>query len=159
MTVSFLCKGAGAALIVLCGWGTGRVFCQSAARRRRTLAQIAALLQRLREEIGYRRADLPQLYQKMEKDAVYPLLELQPGGSFQTLEPPAVLTEEERTLFTECFRQLGRTTSAQESAQLDYYIQFFDRACRQAAETETQAGRLYGRLGLGVGAMAAILLL
>lgn len=159
MELSVLCKVLGAALVVLCGWGTGRAFCRRTVCRRRTLAQTTALLQRLREEIGYRKTDLTQLYRRMADNPAYASLGLLQSQSFQSLAPPAVFTAEEQALFRECFQQLGRTMAEQECAQLDFYILRFEQAGRQAAEAEAQAGRLYGRLGLGIGAMAAILLL
>lgn len=154
-----LCKWAGAFLIALCGWCCGELFCRKACLRRKELQQTIALLQRLLEEIGYCKTDLRALYSCMAKENAFSLLRLTKGGSFQTLEPPAELSGEERACFTECLKKVGCAPAAQECARLECYIARFEAAAASAAAEESTARQLYSRLGLGAGAMMAIALL
>lgn len=154
-----LCKCVGACLIALCGWCGGEFFCRKARLRRRELQQTIALLQRLLEEIGYCKTDLRALYGRLAEEPAFSLLRLPRGGSFQTLEPPAGLSGEERACFAECLKAVGRAPAAQECARLKYYIARFETAAASALTDEGAARQLYGRLGLGAGAMLAIALL
>lgn len=155
----WLCRGLGAGMVAFCGWCCGNLFCRKAVLRRRALQQTVALLQRLQGEIGYRKTDLQALYSELAAQGEFPLLGLEAGGSFQALRPPVWFFKEERACFAECLQAVGCTPAAQECARLECYIARFETACTAAAADERLAKQLYGRLGLGVGAMLAITLL
>lgn len=143
-------------------------FCAGDARRQRltarrcALEEIIALLTRLRQEIGYRRADLGQLYRALA-DGCGPDSALgcamKQADSFGGVAPPACLGQEEAACLTECFAALGRTDAGQECARLDYYLARFDDFLARAREEEARAASIDRRLGLAAGAVLGLLIL
>ncbi len=150
-------RWAGAALLPLCGWLTGTMF---QARARQHIAQLqhtVELLQRIRQEIAYRRPGLEQLQHCLLQEGM--LADLERADTLQQLAPPELFTPEEQLCFTQCFSGLGRSAAVQECERLDYYdarfTEFLHRAQQQA---DAKAG-LPGRLGLAAGAVLALLVL
>ncbi len=145
---------AGTLLFPLCGWLLGD------AVQIRTDAHFAALedtielLQRIRQEILYRRTDLQSLYHQLCREGTFP--QMPNISSLQQLPAPEALSRAERACFTECISGLGRTEAEQECERLAYYTERFAEYARQARKTaQTRAG-LPHRLGLACGLMLAV---
>lgn len=145
---------AGLLLFPVCGWLLGD------AVQARTRAHLAALqhtillLQRVRQEITFRRADLQGLFRQLCREGV---LRADPGTqTLQQLTAPAALTQAERACFAECFSGLGRTEAAQECQRLTYYIARFEEFLQQAQRMARQQAGLPQKLGLAAGLMLAL---
>lgn len=113
-----------------------------------------ALLQRIRQEIQYRRADLQSLYRQLCREGLLPQ---NPGGTLQQLPAPWQLSAEERACFAECFSGIGRAEAAQECERLGYYTARFEDYLQQARRTAQRQAGLPHRLGLAGGMMLALL--
>ncbi|MGN0707820.1 MAG: hypothetical protein ACI4JC_07460 [Faecalibacterium sp.] len=148
-------RALGGLLLVGCGWYAGGAVQGRVQEHLRTLRWVLQLLERLRQEIAFRRAELSGLYAQLCREG---LLRPGCGQTLQTLEAPPELLPEERKCFAECFVGLGRGAAAQECERLDYYIERFRDFLGQAEkQAQTQAG-LPRRLGLAAGAVLALLL-
>ena len=112
------------------------------------------LLQRIRQEIQYRRADLQSLYRQLCREGLLPQ---NPGGTLQQLPAPWQLSAEERACFAECFSGIGRAETAQECERLGYYTARFEDYLQQARRTAQRQAGLPHRLGLAGGMMLALL--
>ena len=127
--------------------------------RRKCLQQICQLLTLLSDEIQCRKTDLHSLYDIISSANSYPALCFEPEGEFRTLTAPASLNREEQLCFCECFSSLGSQISAQECSRIEHYLQRFKTFYDSAKDEETQAKRLYPKLGVGAGIMAGIAVL
>lgn len=151
-----LLHGLGALLLVLCGWCAGETHRKYISARSAALRQTQALLQRIRQEIAYRRIDLNRLYRQLCAEGLCgPPAE----GGFQRMPPPGSFSAEEKACFAECMAGLGRTEAQQECERLDYYIQRFADFRREAEQKEREAAALDRKIGLAAGAMLALLFL
>ena len=139
----------GALLLPLCGWLTGDAFQQRTRERLCALEWSIRLLQRIRQEIAFRRADLTQLDAQLQREG---LLETPAKPrALQALAPPKALSEAEQACFAECMSGLGRTSAEQECERLDYYIARFQEFLQQAqqlAETPIAPEEYQNRLDL-----------
>lgn len=136
-----------------CGWCAGDVACQNARRHLTALEETLLLLQRVRQEIGYRRTDLAVLFRRLEGEG------LVAGESFQALCPPPGLTRPEVTCYIECFSGLGHTEAVQECQRLAFYQERFTAFLRQAQEHARPQLELSRKLGFAAGLAAAVLCL
>lgn len=144
----------GTLLFPLCGWLLGDAVQIQTNAHLAALRKTIELLQRIRQEILYRRTDLKELYRQLCREGILP----QRSGiiSLQQLPAPELLSRTERICFEECFSGLGRTEAAQECERLAYYEMRFTEYLRQAQCTaQTRAG-LPHRLGLAGGLMLAL---
>ena len=154
--MSSLLRGLGLLLLPLCGWLAGDAVQAKTTLHLTALQRTIELLQRIWQEIQYRRVDLQSLYRQLCREGLVPQI---PGGTFQQLPAPERLSAAERTCFTECFSGLGRAEAAQECERLGYYTARFEDYLQQARrEAQRQAG-LPHRLGLAGGMMLALLFL
>lgn len=111
-------------------------------------------MQRIRQEIAFRRADLTQLDAQLQREG---LLETPAKPrALQALAPPKALSEAERACFAECMSGLGRTSAEQECERLDYYIARFQEFLQQAQQQAHARAGLPHRLGLAAGMVLAI---
>ena len=147
-------RGLGLLLLPLCGWLAGDAVQAKTALHLAALQRTIELLQRIRQEIQYRRADLQSLYRQLCREG---LLAQTPGGALQQLPAPEDLLAAERVCFTECFRGLGRAAAAQECERLSYYTARFEDYLQQARRTAQRQAGLPHRLGLAGGMMLALL--
>jgi hypothetical protein len=147
---------AGAVLILLCGWCCGEAAVQKLSARHKALEDTLRLLERIGQEIEYRKAPLPAVLGALRREGAYPSLALDECADLQTLAAPACLARGEQTLFEECFSGMGHSACAAECQRLQYYMVRFRQAAADAQEKENQARRVYPRLGLGAAAMVAI---
>ncbi|MGN0662769.1 MAG: hypothetical protein ACI4LE_06435 [Faecalibacterium sp.] len=147
---------AGALLLVGCGWFAGGAFQGRLDGHAEVVRQVTRLLERVRQEIAYRRTDPDRLYAQLGREG---LLCPRPGGMLQTLAPPSELTAEESECFSECFSGLGRASAEQECERLDYYIERFCDFRQQAEGRAQEQAGLSRRLGLAAGAMLGLLFL
>lgn len=147
-------RGLGLLLLPLCGWLAGDAVQAKTALHLAALQRTIELLQRIRQEIQYRRADLQSLYRQLCREG---LLAQTPGGALQQLSAPEDLLAAERVCFTECFRGLGRAEAAQECERLDYYTARFEDYLQQARRAAQRQAGLPHRLGLAGGIMLALL--
>lgn len=138
---------------VACGWCVGDAACLHTRQHLDALEQTLLLLQRVRQEVGYRRADLGQLFGRLKAEG------LVKGESFRTICPPPGLTGPERACFAECFSGLGRAEAEQECQRLTFYRERFTTFLQQAGERARPQLELSRKLGLAAGLAAAILCL
>ena len=128
-----------------CGWCAGDAACRNARRHLEALEETLLLLQRVRQEIDYRRTDLTLLFRKLEREGVVR------GESFQALCPP--------DCYIECFSGIGRAEAGQECQRLTFYQERFGVFLRQAEERTRPQLELCHKLGVAAGLAAAILCL
>ena len=147
----------GVLLLPVCGWAAGDAFQQKTEMHLHALQQTIRLLQRIRQEIEFRRADLGLLCVQLQREGV--LERLRKGQTFQTLSAPGLLLPEEQKCFEECMSGLGRTEAAQECERLDYYIARFQAFQQQAQQTAQAQAGLPHRLGLAAGVVLALVFL
>ena len=149
-------RGFGLLLLPLCGWLVGDAVQAQTTLHLAALQHTIELLQRIRQEIQYRRADLQSLCRQLYREGLLPQT---PGGTLQQLPAPERLSAAERACFAECFSGLGRTETAQECERLDYYTTRFEDYLQQARRTAQRQAGLPHRLGLAGGMMLALLFL
>ena len=142
-------------LLPLCGWLAGDAIQARAVQHLAALQKCLALLERIRQEVAFRRADLQQLYAELCREGI-----LESGARcLQEAPPPEGLTREEQQCFRMCMSGLGRAEARQECEQLDYYrarLQALQQTAEHAARR--QAG-LPRKLGLAAGMATALLLI
>ena len=149
-------RGFGLVLLPLCGWLAGDAVQARTALHLTALQHTIELLQRIRQEIQYRRADLQSLYRQLCREGLVPQI---PGGTLQQLPAPEQLSAAERACFVECFGNLGRAETAQECERLGYYTARFEDYLQQARRAAQRQAGLPHRLGLAGGMMLALLFL
>ena len=154
--MSSLLHGLGLLLLPLCGWLAGDAVQARTTLHLTALQHTIELLQRIRQEIQYRRADLQSLYRQLCREG---LLAQTHDGTLQQLPAPEWLSAAERACFTECFDGLGRAEAAQECERLGYYTARFEDYLQQARRTAQQQAGLPHRLGLAGGMMLALFFL
>lgn len=149
-----LLRCAGVMLLPLCGWLAGSTVRQKAMQHLAALEQTIALLQRIRQEIVFRRTDLTSLYNCLCREKAF-LLDAD-AGSFQAAVPPQELAEPERCCLQECLQGLGRSEAAQEAQRLEYYISRFQSFLHDSQCKAQQQGTLPDKIGLSAGAVLAL---
>ena len=147
---------AAAALLLLCGWLTGSAFQVRTEQHILQLQRTVELLQRIRQEIAYRRLDLEQLQRCLVQEK---LLESDAAQKLQEIPAPERFDDAERLCFEQCFAGLGQSEAAQECERLDYYSARFEAFLHQAQQKAASGQGLPCRLGLAAGAVAALILL
>ena len=152
--MSSLLRGFGLLLLPLCGWLAGDAVQAKTALHLAALQRTIELLQRIRQEIQDRRADLQSLYRQLCREGLLPQA---PGGTLQQLAAPWQLSAAERACFAECFSGIGRAEAAQECERLSYYTARFEEYLQQARCTAQRQAGLPHRLGLAGGMMLALL--
>ncbi len=155
-------RWAAALLLMLGGFCAGDARRQGLTQRRRALEELAGLLARLRQEIGYRRADLGRLYRALAAGygPASPLGRAMAGAeSFAQMAPPGALRSGEAACLAECLAALGRADAGQECARLEYYQARFERFLAAAREEEARSAAIDRRLGLAAGAVLGLLIL
>ena len=143
---------AAAALLLLCGWLTGSAFQVRTEQHILQLQRTVELLQRIRQEIAYRRLDLEQLQRCLVQEK---LLESDEAQKLQEIPAPERFDDAERLCFEQCFAGLGQSEAAQECERLDYYSARFEAFLHQAQQKAASGQGLPCRLGLAAGAVAA----
>ena len=146
----------GALLLPLCGWLTGDAFQQRTRERLCALEWSIRLLQRIRQEIAYRRLDLEQLQRCLVQEK---LLESDAAPKLQEIPAPERFDDAERLCFEQCFAGFGQSEAAQECERLDYYSARFEAFLHQAQQKAASGQGLPCRLGFAAGAVAALILL
>lgn len=147
---------AAAALLLLCGWLTGSAFQVRTEQHILQLQRTVELLQRIRQEIAYRRLDLEQLQRCLVQEK---LLESDAAPKLQEIPAPERFDDAERLCFEQCFAGLGQSEAAQECERLDYYSARFEAFLHQSQQKAASGQGLPCRLGLAAGAVAALILL
>lgn len=148
---------AGAALLPLCGWLTGSAFQAKTEQHILQLRRTVELVQRIRQEVEYRRPDMELLHRCLMREK---LLEgFKPTEKLQALAPPAIFCDEERLCFEQCFSGLGQCEAAQECERLDYYTARFEAFLLRAQQEAAARAGLPCRLGLAAGAVLALIFL
>lgn len=152
-----LLRYIGVMLFPLCGWLAGDAYRQQSVRHVRELQWAIELLQRVRQEIVFRRSDLAALYRSLCEDGV--LKDQATEGSLQELSPPDGFSKEEAQCFTECMQGLGRACAAQEQQRLDYYLARFTSFQERAKHSADEQAGLPHKLGFAAGAVLALVFL
>lgn len=75
---------AAAALLLLCGWLTGSAFQVRTEQHILQLQRTVELLQRIRQEIAYRRLDLEQLQRCLVQESCWKAMQRQNCGNSGT---------------------------------------------------------------------------
>ena len=101
------------------------------------------LLQRIRQEIAYRRLDLEQLQRCLVQEK---LLESDAAPKLQEIPAPERFDDAERLCFEQCFAGLGQSEAAQECERLDYYSARFEAFLHQAQQKAASGQGLPCRL-------------
>ena len=110
---------AAAALLLLCGWLTGSAFQVRTEQHILQLQRTVELLQRIRQEIAYRRLDLEQLQSVSRcRKGCWKAMQHQNCRKFRHRKD---FDDAERLCFEQCFAGLGQSEAAQECERLDYY--------------------------------------
>ena len=122
----------------------------------RVRERTVELLQRIRQEIAYRRLDLEQLQRCLVQEK---LLESDAAPKLQEIPAPERFDDAERLCFEQCFAGFGQSEAAQECERLDYYSARFEAFLHQAQQKAASGQGLPCRLGLAAGAVAALILL
>ena len=100
----------GALLLPLCGWLAGDAIQARTVQHLAALQKCLALLERIRQEVAFRRSDLQQLYAELCREGI-----LESGARcLQEAPPPEGLTREEQQCFRTCMSGLGRAEAQQE---------------------------------------------
>lgn len=147
-------RAIGLLLLPVCGWLCGDAVQTRTNAHLSALQAVVALLQRIRQEISFRRADLQSLYRQLCREGILPR---QPGVEMlQQLPAPEALLKAERSCFAECFSGLGRAEAEQECQRLAYYITRFEAFLQQAQRTAQARAGLPHRLGFAAGLMLAL---
>lgn len=145
----------GALLLPLCGWLAGDAVQARTEQHLAALRSSLALLERIRQEIAFRRADLQQLYAELCQEGM-----LTKGAPcLQKIPPPQGLTRAEQQCFRECLSGLGRTEAKQECERLDYYCARLQTMQAQAELAARRQAGLPHKLGMAAGMAAALLLI
>lgn len=93
----------GALLLPLCGWLAGDAIQARTVQHLAALQRCLALLERIRQEVAFRRADLQQLYAELCREGI-----LESGARcLQEAPPPEGLTREEQQCFRTCMSALA----------------------------------------------------
>ena len=101
----------GALLLPLCGWLAGDAIQARTVQHLAALQKCLALLERIRQEVAFRRSDLQQLYAELCREGI-----LESGTRcLQEAPPPEGLTREEQQCFRTCMSGLGRAEAQQEN--------------------------------------------
>ena len=133
----------GALLLPLCGWLAGDAIQARTVQHLAALQKCLALLERIRQEVAFRRADLQQLYAELCREGI-----LESGARcLQEAPPPEGLTREEQQCFRTCMSGLGRAEAQQECEQLDYYrarLQALQQTAEHAARRQAGLPRKLG---------------
>ena len=145
----------GALLLPLCGWLAGDAIQARTVQHLAALQKCLALLERIRQEVAFRRADLQQLYAELCREGI-----LESGARcLQEAPPPEGLTREEQQCFRTCMSGLGRAEAQQECQRLALYITQFETFRDDLTPRLNVTMELAHKMGLSVGLAAAILLL
>ena len=103
----------GALLLPLCGWLAGDAIQARTVQHLAALQKCLALLERIRQEVAFRRADLQQLYAELCREGI-----LESGARcLQEAPPPEGLTREEQQCFRTCMSGLGRAEAQKSEAK------------------------------------------
>ena len=148
-------RGFGALCLVLCGWCVGDSICVRTSEHQRALQRTIELLDRIRREIEFRRADLASLFVRLQREGLVG----QAAGSLQELEPFPQLSRREKAAFQNCMAGLGRAEAQQECQRLALYITQFETFRDDLTPRLNVTMELAHKMGLSVGLAAAILLL
>lgn len=140
--------------LVLCGWCAGDSVTARMQAHLDALRQTIALLELLRQEIGFRQRDLEALRKKLIAAGRIPA----DTDTFQTMMPSLALTQEEKLCFSECFSGLGHAEAGVECRRLELYLERFRRFQEESLARAKLQKELSHKLGLAAGAAAAILL-
>ena len=154
--MSSLLRGFSLLLLPLCGWLAGDAVQAKTTLHLAALQRTIALLQRIRQEIAYRRLDLEQLQRCLVQEK---LLESDAAPKLQEIPAPERFDDAERLCFEQCFAGFGQSEAAQECERLDYYSARFEAFLHQAQQKAASGQGLPCRLGLAAGAVAALILL
>ena len=145
----------GALLFPLCGWLAGDAIQARTVQHLAALQKCLALLERIRQEVAFRRADLQQLYAELCREGI-----LESGARcLQEAPPPEGLTREEQQCFRTCMSGLGRAEAQQECQRLALYITQFEAFRDDLTPRLNVTMELAHKMGFSVGLAAAILLL
>ena len=167
--VGALLLTAGAAGLGLCAAG-------QLGDRVRSLRSLVGGLEILMRELSFRRTSMPELMERTARQAGEPArylfarcrdhLEELGERSFGQIwagaveaEPELLLTREERTVLVELGQVLGRYDADGQIAALERAEEGLKACLARAEEDRRRLGRVYTALGVGSGAMLAILLL
>ena len=139
----------GALLLPLCGWLAGDAIQARTVQHLAALQKCLALLERIRQEVAFRRSDLQQLYAELCREGI-----LESGARcLQEAPPPEGLTREEQQCFRTCMSGLGRAEAQQECEQLDYYrarLQALQQTAEHAARRQADLPRKLGLAAIGI---------
>ena len=167
-----------AGALLLAGGAAGLGLCAAGQLRDRvkSLRALEGGLALLARELSFRRAPMPELMVRAARGAAAPAcyffarcrdhldeLGSRPFGQIWRealeAEPELLLGEEERMALLQLGQVLGRYDAGGQLAALEQARETLAACLVQAEEERQRLGRVYAALGVGSGAMLAILLL
>ena len=133
---------AAAALLLLCGWLTGSAFQVRTEQHILQLQRTVELLQRIRQEIAYRRLDLEQLQRCLVQEK---LLESDAAPKLQEIPAPERFDDAERLCFEDCPCDLkcNPNCAANNDEQLQNIVQHHDASPLPRLRTGEQTISFY----------------
>lgn len=147
----------GVSMLPLCGWMAGASLRQKSLAHIAELEKVILLLQRLKQEILFRRTDLKLLYSQLCAEGV--LENQSETRSFRDIFPPEVFSGAEKKCFEDCMMSLGKTPAAQQVEQLECYQKRFETFLQQALQNAEKQARLPCQIGACAGAVLALFFL
>lgn len=149
----------GGTLIVFSGFWCGNEMVRKWRSHRLALEETTQMLWQILEEVQYRALPVPDILHVLQKNDQYMFLALKECMQLQCLSPPDYFSKEEAARFTYCLSELGRKGTQAQCEQLRNDIVYFQKCGEQIREKERAAAAICPKIGLCVGAMAALALL
>ena len=147
---------AAAALLLLCGWLTGSAFQARTEQHILQLQRTVELLQRIRQEIAYRRLDLEQLQRCLVQEK---LLESDAAPKLQEIPAPEDLMMRNAFALSSALPALAKAKRHRNANDWIITLARFEAFLHQAQQKAASGQGLPCRLGLAAGAVAALILL
>lgn len=145
----------GAFCLIICGWCMGDGICVRVQEHQKALQKTIMLLNRICQEIEFRRTDTGVLLRSLKKEEVVG----QAVESLQTIPPFPQLTRREKNVFRECVDGIGHLEAVQECQRLNFYCKQFEVFRNELQPSMRTTMELSHKIGLALGLAAAVLLL
>lgn len=152
-------KLVGAILLVLVGTLIGWQKAAAVRKRAEALQQLGRLIVRIQEEIEYRATPLSELLLRVQADSAFACLQLADCTSLRSFSPPAYIHSAQWQQLRPFFERLGQTSGDECVQQSAYYQALCAEWYETAKEDACTANRLYTKMGLCCGTLAALMLL
>ena len=148
----------GALLLTAAGLWCGQEAAAIWKRQRRCLEEMVRLLQQILDAVRYRRLPAGEILAELQQSG-YVYTHSERCSTLQQLAPPDCLTGEAARRFQDCMRRVGHLAAQPQCEDLQRTIDWFAAQAAAIRQKEQAAAAVCPRVGLCVGAMAALALL